>query len=192
MENDVRMFPAEVAEKLNIAVVTLRKYSDIYESIIENDNHFTRTKTKGRTYSDIDIEFFKEVIRLKGDSDTPNKPVESIMKELIESKEAVSYDPTYTPKNDDIPNDIALQTTLNTQLEVIEGQKEVVTSLLTLINEQHTQINQQDDMFRKQNELIEKQNANIEKLLNKLEQITEEQESQSEKNSIFSIFKRNK
>lgn len=192
MENDMRFFPAEVAEKLNIAVVTLRKYSDIYEKIIENNNHFTRTKTKGRTYSDTDIEFFKEVIRLKVDSDTPNKPVESIMKELINSKEAVSYDPTYTPKNGGIPSDTALQSTLNTQLEVVEGQKEVVTSLLTLINEQHTQINKQDEMFKKQNELIEQQNKNMEKLIKKLDQITDEQESDPDNKSIFSFFKRKK
>lgn len=61
--------PASAAEKLNISVATLRKYSLIVEKVTGNPDYYERTKQKARLYhqKDIDdIKAFHSLAKTKG------------------------------------------------------------------------------------------------------------------------------
>lgn len=139
--------PAQAAERLNISVATLRKYSLIVEQVTGNDEYFVRTKQKTRLYSEknlADLHDFKQL----------SKDASLTLKEAAHQIYAIQSVPTSEVS---VPKDLDME---NLDQEQIVAVLKMLQTTIALQNVSISGLQKQMVAVQKQNqELLEAQKA---------------------------------
>ncbi|MEI4605918.1 DUF3967 domain-containing protein [Bacillus cereus] len=122
---------AEVAKKLGIATETLRKYNTLFYA---HDIRFTKEKGKIR-YSEQDLELMQQLQMLHAKSGMALVDcVAEVTKHVLKETDVIMAEPSHTP--------VELQQ-LQEQLQLLEKDREQLSSLKTYIDEKLEKRDQQ-------------------------------------------------
>ena len=130
----------QAAEKLDISVATLRKYSSIVEKVTANKNYYQRNKQKARLYSDKDIKDLRDFRSIfKKENLTLTQAAQRIFA-ISDQKEDKLIEPDKLEKDEAVINASQVVNLLNMLQHTIASQNQAIAQL----QEQITRIEAQN------------------------------------------------
>lgn len=181
--NQARLFPKEAAEEIEIAPATLRKYSQIIEEVIENNNFFQRTDQNIRTYSQSNIQLLKKVGQV---SKEENKPVKVIVQRLWEDNkelfecEGINDNGTshsIVENNPSIPSTAELMAIIEQQNQKID---QLIHAMSTFATDMQKEFNEVKPMIQQSQQLLESSGEQTEQIQEDIAKIKKETEELKE------------